>query len=60
MSQSVHELRVAVVATTNGLFTFEIFVVCGEPLTLYTDSRRYTTPDEAARAGREAIVSKIR
>jgi hypothetical protein len=57
LSESLQEFQVAVVATEDGEFTFQIFTVCGEPQTLQTDSHRYMTPADAAQAGREAIVS---
>ena len=56
MSQSLQDFQVAVLATEDGRFTFQIFTVCGEPQTLQTDSQRYMTPADAAEAGREAIV----
>jgi hypothetical protein len=57
MSESLQEFQVAVIATEDGEFTFQIFTVCGEPQTLQTDSQHYMTPADAARAGHEAIVS---
>jgi hypothetical protein len=57
LSESLQEFQVAVVATEDGLFTFQVFTVCGEPRTLQSDSQRYMTPADAARAGHEAIVS---
>ena len=57
MSESLQEFRVAVLATENGQFAFQIFAVCSEPKTLLTDSRRYMTPAAAAQAGYEAIAS---
>jgi hypothetical protein len=56
VSESLQEFRVAVVATQDGLFAFQIFTVCGEPKTLLTQSPRYMTPAEAAQAGYEAIA----
>jgi hypothetical protein len=57
LSEGLQEFQVAVVATKDGEFTFQIFTVCGEPQTLQTDSHRYMTPADAAQAGHEAIVS---
>jgi predicted ATPase len=57
LSESLQEFQVAVLATEDGRFTFQIFTVCGEPQTLQTDNQRYVTPADAARAGHEAIVS---
>ncbi len=57
MSESLQEFQVAVIATEDGEFSFQIFTVCGEPETLHTDSQRYMTPTDAAQAGHEAIVS---
>jgi hypothetical protein len=34
-----------------------VFLVCGEPRTLLTDSARYLTPADAAQAGYEAVAS---
>jgi hypothetical protein len=48
---------VAVVATDDGRFAYQVFLVCGEPRTLLTDSGRYLTPADAARAGYEAVAS---
>ena len=57
MSESLEEFRVAVLATNDGQFAFQIFTVCGEPRTLLADSARYITPADAAQASREAIAS---
>jgi hypothetical protein len=57
VSESLDEFRVAVLATNDGLFAFQIFTVCGEPRTLLADSARYATPADAAQAGYEAIAS---
>jgi hypothetical protein len=57
VSQSLDELRVAVLATNDGRFAFQVFTVCSEPRTLLTDSARYLTPADAAQAGYEAIAS---
>jgi predicted ATPase len=57
LSESLEQFRVAVAATSDGKYTFQIFSVCGEPQTLQTDSRRYMTPADAAQAGYEAIAA---
>jgi hypothetical protein len=57
MSESLQEFRVAVLATDDVQFAFQIFRVSGEPRTLQRDSPRYTTPADAAEAGYEAIAS---
>jgi hypothetical protein len=54
LSESLQEFRVAVLATEDGRFSFQIFT---EPQTLQIDSQRYMTPADAAKAGYEAIVS---
>jgi hypothetical protein len=46
-----------VVATDDGRFAYQVFLVCGEPRTLLTDSARYLTPADAAQAGYEAAAS---
>ena len=57
MSESLGSFSVAVVATDDGRFSYQVFLVCGEPRTLLTDSARYLTPDDAAQAGYEAVAS---
>jgi hypothetical protein len=57
LSESLQEFRVAVLATEDGRFSFQIFTVYAEPQTLQIDSQRYMTPADAAKAGYEAIVS---
>jgi hypothetical protein len=57
LNESLQEFRVAVLAAGDGMFAFQIFTVCSEPKTLLTDSPRYMTPADAARAGYEAMVS---
>jgi hypothetical protein len=56
VSESLQEFRVAVLATDDGQFGLQIFMVCGEPKTLLTDSARYMTPADAAQAGHDAIA----
>jgi predicted ATPase len=57
MSESLENFSVAVVATDDGRFGYQVFLVCGEPRTLLTDSARYSTPDDAAQAGYKAVAS---
>jgi hypothetical protein len=57
LSESLEKFSVAVVATDDGRFAYQVFLVCGEPRTLLTDSARYLTPAEAAQAGHKAVVS---
>jgi hypothetical protein len=57
LSESLEKFSVAVVATDDGRFAYQVFLVCGEPRTLLTDSARYSTPDDAAQAGYEAVAS---
>jgi hypothetical protein len=57
LGESLQEFRVAVLATKDGRFTFQIFTVCGEPQTLQTDGQPNMTTADAAEAGYEAIVS---
>jgi hypothetical protein len=52
------QFQVAVRATADGRFTFQIFTVSGEPRALRADGRHYATPNDAARAGYEAIAAK--
>jgi hypothetical protein len=56
---SVRDLRfqVAVRATGDGRFTFQIFTLSGEPRTFHAGSQTYATPADAAQAGREAIAA---
>jgi hypothetical protein len=57
VNESLQEFRVAVRATEDGRFAFQIFRVGGEPRTLLRDSPRYMSPADAAQAGQEAIAS---
>jgi predicted ATPase len=57
LSESLENFRVAVLAMDDGRFAYQVFLICGEPRTLLTDSVRYLTPDDAARAGYEAVAS---
>jgi predicted ATPase len=57
LSESLEKFSVAVVATDDGRFAYQVFLVCGEPRTLLTDSARYLIPDDAAQAGHKAVAS---
>jgi hypothetical protein len=50
--------EVAVVATPDGKFTFQIFAVSSEPKTLEIGTERYMTPADAAQAGHAMIAAK--
>jgi hypothetical protein len=52
------KFSVAVRASADGRFTFEIFTVSGEPQTIKFESRHYSSPSDAERAGYEAIAAK--
>jgi hypothetical protein len=50
--------EVAVVATPDGKFTFQIFAVSSEPKTLEIGTERYMTPADAGQAGHAMIATK--
>jgi hypothetical protein len=50
LSESLEQFRVAVVATPDGKFTFQIFLEIG--------AERYATPADAAQAGYASIAAK--
>jgi hypothetical protein len=52
------KFSVAVRASADGRFTFEIFTVSGEPWTLQFESPHYSSPGDAERAGYEAIAAR--
>jgi hypothetical protein len=58
LSERGPKFQVAVRASADGRFTFEIFSVSGEPRTLQVGSQYYATPDDAERAGYAAIAAK--
>jgi hypothetical protein len=58
MRKTHPKLEVAVVATSDGRFTFQIFAVSSEPRTLRIGSQYYLTPADAAKAGYEVIASR--
>jgi hypothetical protein len=49
--------QVAVRASADGRFTFQIFTLSGEPRTFQASSQTYATPADAAKAGYEAIAA---
>jgi hypothetical protein len=61
MEQPVNEhdprFQVAVRASADGRFTFQIFTLSGEPRTFHASSQTYATPADAAKAGYEAIAA---
>ena len=48
---------VAVRASADGRFTFEIFTVSGEPRTIRFEGQYYSSPSDAERAGYEVIAA---
>ena len=49
--------RVAVRASAEGGYTFQIFTLSGEPRTFHAGGQTYPTPGDAAQAGHEAIAA---
>jgi hypothetical protein len=47
--------RVAIRASASGRYTYQLFTLAGEPHTLLTDDTGFDSPQEAERAGYEAI-----
>jgi hypothetical protein len=47
--------RVAIRASATGRYTYQLFTLAGEPHTLLTDDTGFDSPQEAERAGYEAI-----
>jgi hypothetical protein len=58
MTERDPKFSVAVRASADGGFTFEIFTVSGEPRALQLESRHYSSPGAAERAGYEAIAAE--
>jgi hypothetical protein len=58
MRKTRRKLQVAVIATSDGRFTFQIFIVSSEPRTLETSGQYFLTPADAAHAGYKMIASK--
>jgi hypothetical protein len=58
LSERGPKFQVAVRASADGRFSFEIFTVSGEPRTVQINSQHCPTPDDAARAGYEALAAK--
>jgi hypothetical protein len=57
VSERDPRFQVAVRATAEGRFTFQIFTLSGEPRTFHADSQTYATPADAAQAGYDAIAA---
>jgi hypothetical protein len=53
------KFSVAVRASADGRFTFEIFTVSGEPRTIRFESQDYSSPADAERAGYEVIAARL-
>jgi hypothetical protein len=58
LSDTHPRCEVAVVATLDGKFTFQIFAVSSEPVTLEIGAERYMTPADAAEAGYAVIATR--
>jgi hypothetical protein len=56
MNERYLKFRVAVRARDNGQYMYQIFTLAGEPRTFQSDNRGYATPEEAERAGYDAIA----
>jgi hypothetical protein len=57
MRKTPRKLKVAVIATSDGRFTFQIFVASSVPKTVETSGECYLTPADAAQAGYDMIAS---
>ena len=57
MRKTPRKLQVAVIATSDGRFTFQIFLVSSVPKTVKTSGQCYLTPADAAQAGYDMISS---
>jgi hypothetical protein len=56
MRRRDQEFRVAIRAR-EGRYGYQIYTVAGEPETVPADTESYASPDEAARAGYEAVAA---
>jgi predicted ATPase len=56
MNERNKKFRVAVRAQNGGNYNYQIFTVAGEPQTLQSDNQSYATPEDAERAGYEAVA----
>ena len=56
MNERDQRFRVAVRAQDGGSYSYQIFTMAGEPRTLQTDDQSYATPEDAERAGYEAVA----
>ena len=57
MNEHHPRFQVAVRASADGRFTFQIFKLSGEPTTFHAGSQTYATPADAAKAGYEALAA---
>jgi hypothetical protein len=58
MRKNNPRVDVAVVATSDGRFTFQIFAISSEPKTLKISGQCYLTATDAAQAGYKVIASE--
>jgi hypothetical protein len=56
MHESDLRFRVAVRARDGGRYVYQIFTVAGEPRTFRCDDKSYASPQEAEKAGYEAVA----
>ena len=56
MNERDQRFRVAVRAQDGGSYSYQIFTMAGEPRTLQSNDQSYPTPEDAERAGYEAVA----
>jgi hypothetical protein len=56
MHESDLKFRVAVRARDGGRYMYQIFTLAGEPRTFRSDNKSYASPQEAEKAGYEAVA----
>lgn len=56
MNERGQKFRVAVRALDDGRYIYQIFTVGGEPRTIRSGNPSYATPEDAERAGYEALT----
>jgi hypothetical protein len=56
MNERKQKCGVAVRALDDGRYTYQIFTVGGEPRTIQSSHPSYATPEDAERAGYEALT----
>jgi hypothetical protein len=49
------QCRVAIRASAGGRYTYQLFTLAGEPRTFLADDTSFSSPQEAERAGYEAL-----